>query len=159
MHSGPVIIGFDGTPAAERALRESASLLAPRPAVVVVVWEAGRAFETLTLPVRALEAPVSMDMSDACEAERAAYEAAERMAEQGAALAAELGYQAEGLAVADEATVPETLLRIATERDGQALVLGSHGHRGLKVALLGSTTKAVVEHAPCPVVVVRADAG
>ena len=63
MHSGPVIIGFDGTPSAERALRESASLLAPRPAVVVVVWGAGRAFETLTLPTRALETPVSMDIS------------------------------------------------------------------------------------------------
>ena len=159
MHSGPVIIGFDGTPSAERALRESASLLAPRPAVVVVVWEAGRAFETLTLPTRALETPVSMDISAAFEAERAAYDAAERLAEQGAALAAELGYQAEGLAVADEATVPDTLLRIATERDSQALVLGSHGHRGLTAALLGTTTKAVVEHAPCPVVVVRGDTG
>jgi nucleotide-binding universal stress UspA family protein len=159
MHSGPVIIGFDGTPAAERALRESANLLAPRPAVVVVVWEAGRAFEVLTLPTRALEAPVSMDISDAFEAERAALEAAERMAEQGAALAAELGYQAEGLAVADEATVPETLLRIATERDGQALVVGSHGHRGLTAALLGTTTRAVVQHAPCPVLVVRGDPG
>jgi nucleotide-binding universal stress UspA family protein len=158
MHSGPVVIGFDGTAPAERALRGSAALLAPRPALVVVVWEAGRAFELLTLPTRTLELPpVSLDIRAAIEAERAAYDAAERLAEQGAALASNLGYQAEGLAVADELTVPDTLVRVARERDGQALVVGSHGRRGLTAALLGSTSKGVVERASCPVVVVRSD--
>jgi nucleotide-binding universal stress UspA family protein len=158
MHSGPVVIGFDGTPTAERALRESAALLAPRPALVVVVWEAGRAFELLTLPTRALELPpVSVDLRVALEAEKAAYENAERLAEQGAMLASELGYQAEGLAVADEVTVAETLLRVAAERDSQALVLGSHGRRGLTAALLGSTSKSVIDKATRPVVIVRGD--
>ena len=50
MHSGPVIIGFDGQPASELALREAAAPFAPRPAVVVIVWEAGRAFEAATIP-------------------------------------------------------------------------------------------------------------
>jgi nucleotide-binding universal stress UspA family protein len=159
MHSGPVVIGFDGTPEAERALRESARLLAPRPALVVLVWEAGRAFELLTLPTRALEAPVSMDISDAFQAERAAYETAQQLAGQGVALAAELGYQAEGMAVADEGSVADTLLRIAKKRDCQALVVGSHGHRGLTSAFLGSTSRDVVERAPCPVLVVRSDHG
>jgi nucleotide-binding universal stress UspA family protein len=158
MHSGPVIIGFDGTPAAEMALRESAALLAPRPALVVVVWEAGRAFELLTLPTRVLEEPpVSLDIRAAFEAERAAYDAAERLAQQGAALAVELGYQAAGLAVADEMTVPGTLVRLAQERDAQALVVGSHVRHGLTAALVGSTSKGVIEQAPCPVVVVRGD--
>jgi nucleotide-binding universal stress UspA family protein len=159
MHSGPVVIGFDGTTAAERALRESAGLLAPRQALVVVVWEAGRAFELMTLPTHALDMPpVSLDIRAAIEAEKAAYEAAERLAEQGAALASDLGYQAEGLAVADDLTVADTLLRVATERDSQALVVGSHGRQGLTAVLLGSTSKAVVQRAPCPVVVVRSDA-
>jgi nucleotide-binding universal stress UspA family protein len=158
MRSGPVVIGFDGTSAAERALRESAALLAPRPALVVVVWEAGRAFEIATLPNRALEMPpVSVDVRAALEAEEVAYEAAERLAQLGAALASELGYRAEGLAVADDMTVADTLVRIATERDSPALVVGSHGRRGLTSALLGSTSKGVVDEAPCPVVVVRTD--
>jgi nucleotide-binding universal stress UspA family protein len=158
MRSGPVVIGFDGTAIAERALRESAALLAPRPALVVVVWEAGHAFELLTLPTRALELPpVSVDLRVALEAEKAAYENAERLAAQGAMLASELGYRAEGLAVADELTVAETLLRVAAERDSQALVLGSHGRRGLSAALLGSTSKNVIDKATCPVVIVRGD--
>jgi nucleotide-binding universal stress UspA family protein len=159
MRSGPVVIGFDGTPAAQRALRESAALLAPRPALVVLVWEGGRAFEVATLPNRGLEMPpVSVDVRSALEAEEAAYEVAERLAQQGAALASQLGYQAEGMAVADDVSVADTLVRVATERDAQALVVGSHGRRGLTSALLGSTSKGVVDRAPCPVVVVRTDA-
>jgi len=157
MPTGPVVIGFDGTAPAERALRESAALLAPRPALVVVVWETGRAFDLLTLPIRTLEVPVSLDVRAAIEAEKAAYESAERLAEQGAALASELGYQAEGLAVADEMSVADTLLRVAAEHDSPALVVGSHGRRGLAAALLGSTSKAVVERASCPVMVVRSE--
>src|SRR5512132_1712795 len=104
MHTGPVIIGFDGTPASTGAVRESAALLGPRAALVVVVWEAGRGFELATFPDRTLEAPVvTLDLRTAFEAEEAAYENARRMAEHGAALAIQAGLKAEGLAVADDA--------------------------------------------------------
>src|SRR4051812_786270 len=157
MSSGPVVIGFDGTPAAERALRDAAGLLAPRPALVVVVWEPGRAFELLTLPGRALELPpVTVDVRAALAAERHAQEAAQRLAEQGAIVATDLGFQAEGLVVADDMSVADTLIRVAAEQDAQALVVGAHRHRGF-AALLGSTAKALTESVSCPVVVVRAE--
>jgi nucleotide-binding universal stress UspA family protein len=35
------------------------------------------------------------------------------------------------------------------------LVIATHGHTGLKHFVLGSTTERVVQHAPCPVLVVR----
>src|SRR4051812_20558432 len=113
MGSGPVIIGFDGSPTAERALREAAALLAPRLALVVVVWEAGRTFELMELPVRTLELPpTSLDIRTAFELDRQMYEQAERLAEQGASLARDLGLDAEGLAVADDLTVGDTLVRL-----------------------------------------------
>jgi nucleotide-binding universal stress UspA family protein len=152
--SGPVIIGFDGEPPSQRALREAAALFAPRRALVVVVWEAGRAFEAATLPIKALELPpATLDVRTALEAERAACEAAQRMAEVGAALARQAGLQADGLAVADDATVAETLVRLARELDGQAVVLGDHGHRELRRLVLGSTLGGVLRQAPCPVLV------
>jgi nucleotide-binding universal stress UspA family protein len=62
---------------------------------------------------------------------------------------------AEGLAVADELTVSETLVRVASDVDAAAVVMGRHDHSSLHDVLLGSTAKGVLRHAPCPVLVVR----
>ena len=45
MASGQAVIGFDGTPASEGAVRAAGGLLAPRAALVVVAIEEGEAFE------------------------------------------------------------------------------------------------------------------
>jgi nucleotide-binding universal stress UspA family protein len=151
-----VLIGFDGSPAAERALRESAALLQPRRALVVVVWEAGRAFDLMEIPSVSLDLPpAGLDVRTAFEVDQAMYEQAQRLAQQGAALARELGLDADGLAVADEVTVPDTLLRVAKEQDSAALVVGSHGHSTLGEILLGSTTHTLLKQADRPVIVVR----
>jgi nucleotide-binding universal stress UspA family protein len=151
-HSGPVIVGFDGTPASERALREAAALFTPRPALVVVVWEAGRAFEAAALPETALEGPAAtLDVRAALAGEDSAYEAAQRLAERGAARARAAGLQADGLAVADEATVAQTLVRLARDLDAPAVVVGTHGHHQLRDLVLGSTLSGLLRHAPCPV--------
>jgi nucleotide-binding universal stress UspA family protein len=155
--SGPVIIGYDGSAASERAVRESAALLAPRPGLVVVVWEAGTAYELMELPAGSVGIPpVPVDVRTAAELDRRMYEGAQQLAQQGAALARDAGFEAEGLAVADELTVADTLVRLAQERDAQAVVVGSRGHRGLGERLLGSTSQGVIRRAGCPVVVVRA---
>jgi nucleotide-binding universal stress UspA family protein len=43
----------------------------------------------------------------------------------------------------------------ATEWGADLIVLGSHGHTGLKRWLLGSIAQSIVSHAPCSVEVVR----
>ncbi len=47
----------------------------------------------------------------------------------------------------------------ARERNAGLIVIATHGHTGLKHALLGSTAERVVQHSPCPVLVVRQQAG
>lgn len=152
MPAGPVLIGYDGSPAADHALREAAALLVPRQALVVVVWEAGAAYETLEVPTIPA-API--DLRTAALTDQAMYEGARQLAHRGARLAADLGLEAESLAVADDVTVAETLVRLARERDAQAVVVGAHGHNRLERLFLGSTSRHVAEHAPCPVLVVR----
>jgi nucleotide-binding universal stress UspA family protein len=153
MRSGPVIIGFDGTQASAGAVREAAALLAPRPALAVVVWEAGRNFEVATLPEQVLEPSATIDVRGALQAEMSATEEAQRLAAQGAALAREAGLEADGMAVADDVTVADTLIRLARELDAQAVVIGGREHHGLTRRGVGSTLAGLLHGAPCPVLV------
>jgi nucleotide-binding universal stress UspA family protein len=43
---------------------------------------------------------------------------------------------------------------VAGERGADLIVIGTHGHTGVKRVLLGSTAERVVRHAPCPVLTV-----
>jgi nucleotide-binding universal stress UspA family protein len=158
MATGPVLVAFDGTPASADAVRESGALLAGRPALVLVVWKAGLAFELMELPTSTIGLPPApIDVRTAMETKQALYERAQRLAEQGAALARDAGFEAESLVVAEEVevTVAETIVRVARDRDAQAVVVGAHGHGRVAEVVLGSTTRDVIRHAPCPVVVVR----
>jgi nucleotide-binding universal stress UspA family protein len=159
MGSGPVVIGFDGTPAAEHALRESGALLGPRPALVVVVYKAGLGFELLELPSVTGLPPAPLDIRTAVELDQILSERAQQLAQQGAQIARDVGFEADGLAVADEPETPiaETIVDIARERDAQAIVVGAHGHGRLGEVFLGSTSRDVIRRADRPVVVVRGD--
>lgn len=156
MGSGPVIIGFDDSATARHALLESAAVLRGQPAVVVVVWEAGRAFDLADVPSHALDYPVTgVELGAAFAADEEAREAAQRLAQHGAQLATDAGMPAEGLAVADQIEVADTLVRLAAERDARAIVVGTRSQSRLGELLLGSTSRRVLDQAPCPVLLVR----
>jgi nucleotide-binding universal stress UspA family protein len=158
MRGGPVVIGFDGTSASEQAIREAGDLLRGHQALVVVVWKRGIGFEAMTVPVGpiGLEPPI-IDIAAAAEIDKAMFERAQKLAQRGAQIAVEAGLKAEPLAAADELHVPvgETIVRLARDRDAEAIVVGAHNHGRLSEVLLGSTSRDVVRHADRPVVVVR----
>ena len=56
--------------------------------------------------------------------------------------------------VLDGVAAPE-ILRIATERHADMIVLGSHGRTGIGRVLMGSVAEEVARKAPCPVLIVR----
>jgi nucleotide-binding universal stress UspA family protein len=156
-----VVIAYDGSPASDRAVREGGQLLAGRPAVVVVVWKAGLGFELVQLPTSTVGLPPApIDIRTAAEIDLELSERAQRVAQKGAGLARDAGLDAEGLAIADDPDSPvaETILRVVRERDARAVLAGSHGHGGVSAALLGSTSRDLIRHAPCPVVVTRGPA-
>jgi nucleotide-binding universal stress UspA family protein len=115
------------------------------------VWEAGKAFELMTPAPTITPAPI--DIRAAIELDTAMFEAARQLAEQGATLARDAGLDAESLVVADDITVANTLIRVARERDAEAVVVGAHGHSGVRELVVGSTTRALIKSAPCLVVV------
>jgi nucleotide-binding universal stress UspA family protein len=158
MRAGPVVIAYDASAAAERALRETGPLLRGRAALVVVVHKAGLGFELVELPTSSVGLPpASIDVRTALEIDRTLAEHARQVARKGASLARECGFaDADGLAVADDLDTPvaETIVDVARERDAQAIVVGAHAHGG-PAALLGEISRDVVRRAEAPVVVVR----
>jgi nucleotide-binding universal stress UspA family protein len=154
--TGPLVIGYDGSDGFDDVLRKAAPLLAARSALVVVVWEPGVAYELFALPHDVTPAP--LHIAAAVRVDRALYEGAQRLARKGAEMAKEAGFEAEGLAVADERTVADTLVVVAEERDAAGILVGARG-RGVSRLVLGSTSQGVVRRARCPVVVVRREEG
>lgn len=158
--SGIVVIAYDGSSASETALRRADSLLAGWSALVVVVWKAGLGFEVVALPTATMGLPSApIDVRTAVEVDRDLSEAAQLVAQKGADLAGEVGFEGEGLAIADDPDTPvaRTIVRVLRERDARAVVVGAHGHGGVSSLLLGSTSRDVIRHAPCPVVVTRSE--
>jgi nucleotide-binding universal stress UspA family protein len=47
------------------------------------------------------------------------------------------------------------IVRVASERRVDLIVISTHGRTGLGRLLFGSTAESVVRHAPCPVLVVK----
>jgi nucleotide-binding universal stress UspA family protein len=151
----PVLIAYDGSDTAGRAIREAAKLFGARQVLVVTVWEPALAYET-QIPMAGLEMP-AIDIEGAHEIEEELHERARRTAQAGAELAQSVGLQAMGLAVADKVHVAETIIEVARKRAVAAIVVGSRGLKGLRARLEGSTSKAVLQDAPCPVLVVHGD--
>jgi nucleotide-binding universal stress UspA family protein len=62
-------------------------------------------------------------------------------------------------AVIREGQVAPELLKVATERNGGLLVIGTRGHHGLDRLLQGSVAEEVFRQASCPVLIVPPSAG
>jgi nucleotide-binding universal stress UspA family protein len=158
LRTGPTLIAYDGTPAANWAIFEAAALLKGHKTLVVTVWKPGLAFELMELPTATIGLPPApIDIRTAMEIDEQLYEAARRMADQGAQIAREAGLEVEGLAVAEEVevTIAETINSVALERDAEAIVMGLQERGRLSEVILGSTTREVIRHARCPVLVAR----
>jgi nucleotide-binding universal stress UspA family protein len=155
--SPPVLIAYDGSDTARRAVREAGKLFGSRQVLVVTVWEPALAYGT-EIPMADVGMPaVPVDIEGAREVEEELHQRARQTAQAGAELARSVGLQAKGLAVADEVHVADAIVGLARKREVAAIVVGSRGLKGLRARLAGSTSNAVLKNAPCPVIVVHDD--
>jgi len=158
---GPLVIAaYDGSLAAREAIVAAAKILGSCRILVVTVWEEGLAYASP--PMRPDEITMSppVDPELAREFDREFHEDAERVSHEGAELARSLGLDAQPLALPDEGNVARTVLRLAGDRQASAIVVGSRGLGGIRARLEGSTSKGLLKHAPCPVIVMHeADEG
>lgn len=150
-----ILIAYDGSRAAREAVVAASNIVVSARLLVVTVWEAGLAYASPAVPAEGIVMSPVVEPSVALEVDRGAHADAERVAREGAELARSLGLDARPLAVPDEGTVARTLLAAGREHEAAAIVVGSRGLGGVRARLEGSTSKSVLKHADCPVIVVH----
>lgn len=152
-----VLIATDGSPGAIAAARTALAVLAPPDHISVLSVVDVRAevalggtgligAEPLTVPLA--DPSLAVELADALTADaRAAVD--ETIAAIGPAAAAAERLIRHG----DPAT---EICRVAAEGAYDVVVVGTHGSGLVKRVLAGSVSRHVIQHAPCPVLVVRA---
>ena len=147
--AGKIVVGVDGSEPSHEALRWAAAEAALRGARIVA------AHSWTFVPPTPIGEPgmIPMPATDyvgQLDAERNAAQA-----ELGAALEEVFpdGTPDDLESKLLEGDAEDALVREAA--DAELLVVGSRGRSGLKSVLLGSVSRHVVSHAPCPVVVVK----
>jgi nucleotide-binding universal stress UspA family protein len=140
MSDRPILIAYDGSEYAKAAVEQAADQLgAGRRAIVLTVWQPfGAAFVGVGVAPDGLEEGVEND--------------ARRVAEEGATLAREAGFDAEPDVERGD-PVWRRIVEVADERDVGIVVLGSHGRTGIPRVLIGSVAGAVASHSERPVLI------
>jgi nucleotide-binding universal stress UspA family protein len=150
--AGIVVLTYDGSEDAQRAIAVAGGLLGGRSAVVVHVQ--------LRIPPPMIGgAPDGPAEQEAVE--RYMEARSRRVLEEGVDLAAKAGFEPEGVdRIADGvAGVWHAIIEVARERDAELIVVGHRGLSRIKSALLGSVSNGVVNHSRVPVLTVPATGG
>jgi nucleotide-binding universal stress UspA family protein len=149
--SSPVLLGYDGSDSASRAIDAAAALLGGGPAVVLTVWEATATFTGYD-PLAGMSEGVGRAAGLEREMDDIGAQVAQRTAEQGAEAAREHGWDA--TARTAEGKVWRAIVDVADEIDARAIAVGTHGHTGLQSLMIGSVANGVVHHSDRPVLVI-----
>jgi nucleotide-binding universal stress UspA family protein len=140
MSNRPILIAYDGSDYAKAAIEQAAEQLGTgRRAIVLTVSQQFRAaFVGVGVAPAGLEEGIEKD--------------ARRVAEEGARLAREAGFDAEP-AVERGDPVWGRIVEAADERDVGIVVMGSAGRTGISRVLIGSVAGAVASHSDRPVLI------
>jgi nucleotide-binding universal stress UspA family protein len=144
MDEAPILICYDGSDEAGRAIDAAAGLLGARRAVVLDIGPVLTTAESVAavssiVPGTAFE---DLNMDDAL-----------RRARAGAELARRAGFEAEARGDLAAPTW-EGIVDAADEIDAAVIVIGSRGLSGAKEVFEGSVSHQVAEHASRPVLIV-----
>jgi len=142
---GPVLLCYDGSEGAGRAIRAAAALLgAGLPARLFYVFKSTERSLGVAQGITGgrIDAPVVGETE------------AGALAERGVALAREAGFEAEPMLVAADRKTAEIIVATAEELDAPAIVMGQRGHSNLQSAFLGSVSRDVANSQHRPIILV-----
>jgi nucleotide-binding universal stress UspA family protein len=144
-----LLIAYDGSEDARAAIDAAARLTPGGEVTILCVWE-----PLASLVTRNTFGPgYASYVPDADELDTASRAGAEERAEEGVGLAQEAGLQASALTRPLVSTAADAIIEAGEQLHADAIVMGTRGRTGIKSALLGSVSQAVVQHAYRPVVI------
>jgi nucleotide-binding universal stress UspA family protein len=149
--SGPIVLAYDGSDTAARAIEHAARLLGGGPAIALTVYEPTATFTGYD-PLAGVSEGVGAASGLEREFDDIATQVAQRTAEQGAELARRHGF--DPTARIAQGRVWQAIVDVADEVDARAIVVGTRGRGGLQSLMIGSVANGVVHHADRPVVVI-----
>ena len=152
----PVLLCFDGSDEAARAIAHAGRLLGTRQAVVLSVWEPVAVWQPYD-PATAITAPISRLASKAMGLGEIGRDLALERATAGVEMARRAGFDAQSRVAGGKPW--RVICDVADEIEAEAIVLGARGLSRMQSALLGSVSAATVHHTRHAVLVVphRAD--
>jgi nucleotide-binding universal stress UspA family protein len=142
-----ILVCYDGSPGAARAVDAAAELFPGRPAIVLYVSSRVAAQHVRTTSVPALRDELIEEVRVAARREAAA------IAEDGARLARRAGLEARPRVVEAGDSAGDAIVRVAMEESAAAVVVGRPGRARL-ARRTGSVSRSVLDHCPLPVVVI-----
>jgi nucleotide-binding universal stress UspA family protein len=142
-----VVIGYDGSADADRAIDLAAKAIRADRALVVNVW---------SVPVAATLAPAGVEVTGAVVEDEELQRAAHLVAERGAGRARAAGLPAEPAIRrgASPEEIATRLIDVADEYDATLVVVGRRGGSRIKEVVLGSVSNTAIHDGRRPVLVV-----
>ena len=145
-----IVLAFDGSESATHAIASAHDVLGNVPLTVLHVWGP---------PVAGFDADPfgglqTWSPSQIAELESAVRDRAQRVLDEGVALAAQAGFVAEGRLERADAAPWRAILDVADELDAQLIIAGARGLSTVRSVVLGGVSNALVHHAKRPVLVV-----
>jgi nucleotide-binding universal stress UspA family protein len=144
MTDAPILICYDGSDNAARAIATAATILGPRRAVVLDIAPPITGAESIAAMSSVVPGSAFEDLNTA---------QADQVAEKGADIARAAGFDAEARGVLAAPTW-QGIVDVADELDTPVIVIGSRGLSALREVLEGSVSHQIAEHARRPVLIV-----
>ena len=144
---GKIIVAFDGSNDSVKAMNLACALTLRFASNLTVV-------HVFSSPSVGYSATSGMPIPDYKTLEDAKRTSAKEVLSKGLQLAATQGIEAKGELI-EAPSVVEALVEFAANEKADLIVTGTRGMTGFKKLIMGSVSSGLVNHAHCPVLVVR----
>ncbi len=141
-----ILVAYDGSKDSNKAVQAACALSKGKDSVTLL--------HVYAMPTMAYTGAAGLPQSTVEILNEGAKEKAEAVAKKGLNRAARNGVKAKG-EVIESTSIVETIVTYASSEKFDLIVIGTRGNTGFKRLLVGSVSSGVLNHAHCPVLLVR----